>query len=58
MIDNKSKLENLLEQVQEELPDLPLKQQIVLARGRFYDEIVEDIAVESLRLIVLGCSRV
>ena len=45
MIDNKSKLENLLEQVQDELPDLPLKQQIVLARGRFYDEIEEDIEV-------------
>tara|TARA_R100001463_G_scaffold32205_1_gene72343 strand:+ start:418 stop:573 length:156 start_codon:yes stop_codon:yes gene_type:complete len=47
MIDNKSKLENLLEQVQEELPDLPLKDQIVLARGRFYDE-VEDSAIDSL----------
>tara|TARA_R100000655_G_scaffold109931_1_gene166434 strand:- start:964 stop:1101 length:138 start_codon:yes stop_codon:yes gene_type:complete len=45
MIDNKSKLENLLEQVQEELPDLPLNKQIVLAKGRFYDEIEENIEV-------------
>lgn len=45
MIDNKSKLENLLEQVQEELPDLPLNKQIILARGRFYDEVEEDIEV-------------
>jgi hypothetical protein len=45
MIDNKSKLENLLEQVQDELPDLPLNQQIVLARGRFYDEVEENIEV-------------
>ena len=45
MIDNKSKLENLLEQVQEALPDLPLNKQIILARGRFYDEVEEDIEV-------------
>ena len=45
MIDNKSKLENLLEQVQDELPDFPLNKQIILARGRFYDEIEEDIEV-------------
>ena len=43
MIDNKSKLENLLEQVQDELPDLPLNKQIILARGRYYDEVEENI---------------
>tara|TARA_B100000131_G_scaffold257792_1_gene252893 strand:- start:830 stop:1003 length:174 start_codon:yes stop_codon:yes gene_type:complete len=50
MIDNKSKLEDLLEQVQEELPDLPLNQQIILARGRFYDE-VEDSAIKAVQAL-------